>query len=619
MSRGPGPIPNRWLYCPRKSESLIADKFLAFKTPLKDSFESQMPIECCFPPSMLFQVMKTYRVKIGLWIDLTNTNRFYDRREIEDNDCQYVKLQCRGHGETPTMEQTKAFIEIVEEFNRDHPLEVIGVHCTHGFNRTGFLIVSYMVEKQDCAVEAALAAFAKARPPGIYKEDYIRELFRRYEDEEDAIPAPPLPDWCFDQGDSSSNRHSALIGEQDDTNDQEDQDEYDDNKEATSDKRSLDDEITNADDSAGGSKRKKMKREFVKKNARFMEGVPCVTLVSDQPRLGTLQQMVQNMCGWKSTGFPGCQPVSMDNTNLIKLQHKPYKVSWKADGTRYMMLIVKKDEVYFIDRDNSCFAVSGITFPQYSNLHNHLTNTLLDGEMVIDKVNGQKRPRYLVYDIIRYENENVGQKPFDPDRLGYIEMRIVGPRTEAMKQGIIDQNRQPFSIRLKQFWDIIQARALLGPKFAKTLSHDPDGLIFQPSKEPYVTGTCQEVLKWKPSTLNSVDFKLKIAEENGMGVLPKKIGLLFVGGMDTPFGQMKLTKELRELDNKIIECKYDKNAWVFMRERTDKSFPNSFKTATSVCHSIRYPVTTEILLSFIDTKRYREDSYRMPPPPAFHE
>lgn len=46
--------------------------------------------------------------------------------------------------------------------------------------------------------------------------------------------------------------------------------------------------------------------------------------------------------------------------------------------------------------------------------------------MVIDKVNGQKRPRYLVYDIIRYENEDVGKKPFDPDRLVYIERRIIG-------------------------------------------------------------------------------------------------------------------------------------------------------------------------------------------------
>ena len=26
-----------------------------------------------------------------------------------------------------------------------------GLHCTHGFNRTGFLIVSYLVEKLDWA------------------------------------------------------------------------------------------------------------------------------------------------------------------------------------------------------------------------------------------------------------------------------------------------------------------------------------------------------------------------------------------------------------------------------------------------------------------------------------
>lgn len=122
-----------------------------------------------------------------------------------------------------------------------------------------------------------------------------------------------------------------------------------------------------------------MKKEFINRNARFMEGVPGVTLVSDQPRLGNLQKTVQNMCEWNSTGFPGCQPVSMDNMNLNLLHEKPYRVSWKADGTRYMMLIVKKDEVYFFDRDNSCFAVSGISFPQHQNLHNHLTNTLLDG------------------------------------------------------------------------------------------------------------------------------------------------------------------------------------------------------------------------------------------------
>lgn len=35
-----------------------------------------------------------------------------------------------------------------------------------------------------------------------------------------------------------------------------------------------------------------------------------------------------------SSGFPGAQPVSMDKQNIKFLEQKPYKVSWKADGTR---------------------------------------------------------------------------------------------------------------------------------------------------------------------------------------------------------------------------------------------------------------------------------------------
>lgn len=53
-----------------------------------------------------------------------------------------------------------------------------------------------MVERMDCSVEAAVVAFAQARPPGIYKDDYIKELFRRYDDVEDALPAPEKPSWC---------------------------------------------------------------------------------------------------------------------------------------------------------------------------------------------------------------------------------------------------------------------------------------------------------------------------------------------------------------------------------------------------------------------------------------
>lgn len=598
MSRGPGAIPDRWLYCPRKSETLIVDKFLAFKTPLKDDYDSQMPIECCFSPDMIFQIMKTYKVKIGLWIDLTNTNRFYDRGEIEDNGCQYVKLQCRGHGETPTKEQTSSFIEIVDEFNKDHPLEVVGVHCTHGFNRTGFLIVAYMVERLDCAVDAALKEFAEARPPGIYKEDYIRELFRRYGSGEEEMFVPQLPEWCLEYDDSNNTQDSECRFGYEQGNAEK--------SHAGGAKRTLEESANQTAESAGGSKHKKRRKEFVNKNAKFMDGVRGVTHLTDQPRLGQLQKMVQKMCHWQSNGFPGCQPVSMNNTNLQYLQKVPYKVSWKADGTRYMMLIVDKNEIYFFDRDNSCFEVSGLDFPHRQDLHKHVTNTLVDGEMVIDKVNGNDIPRYLVYDIVRYEDNPIDEKNFYPDRADCIKKCLIVPRQEAMKRGIIDQSRQPFSVRFKEFWDITHAEALLGPKFAKALAHEPDGLIFQPTKKPYVSGVCQEVLKWKPPSLNSIDFRLKIEVEHGLGIVRGKIGSLYVGGLDRPIAQIKLTRQLRDLNNKIIECKFQNNEWIFMRERTDKSFPNSYDTAKNVYDSIAFPVTKDILLNFIHEKGYKE-------------
>ena len=90
--------------------------------------------------------------------------------------------------------------------------------------------------------------------------------------------------------------------------------------------------------------------------------------------------------------------------------------------------------------------------------------------------------------------------------------------------------------------------------------------------------------------------QLQIIREQAMGCLPKTIGQLFVGQSKdydarTPFSQIQVNKELKELNGKIIECKWEggekTGGWVFMRERTDKSFPNGFNTAMGVIESIR--------------------------------
>nr|XP_012221759.1 PREDICTED: mRNA-capping enzyme isoform X2 [Linepithema humile] len=580
-----GPVPPRWLHCPRKAMRMIQNKFLAFKTPLSSAYDSQVPEACRWRVDMLFAHLKSQKLTMGLWIDLTNTTRFYDRKSIEDHGCKYLKLQCRGHGETPSLEQTHIFVEVCKNFIAQNPLQIIGVHCTHGFNRTGFLIISYLVENDISSVDAGLAEFTTARPPGIYKGDYIQELYRRYDDEEDAPPPPAKPSWCLECDESNI----------EDT-DQESSTEYE-----------------NGHQEGQG---KKKKREYNNRNPVFMAGVPGVTPIVEKMRLSGIQKRVQEICGWTSTGFPGSQPVSMDVENMNLLHTKPYRVSWKADGTRYMMLVQGDGEVYFIDRDNSIFEVNGLTFPHLRDINRCLRDTLMDGEMVIDKDKGKDIPRYLVYDVIMYDGQDVSKLPFYPDRYSIIEHKIIAGRLRAMKEGRLIKEREPFSVRLKYFWDVTLSKNLLGEKFAKQLSHEPDGLIFQPAKEKYCTGTSPEVLKWKPLSLNSVDFRLKIVTESGVGILPKKIGHLYVGGLKTPYSTIKITKQIKDLDNEIIECKFENRQWIFMRQRNDKSFPNSFNTAESVCKSINKPVTKERLLEFIDRCRFMQDDSDLMPPPS---
>ena len=52
--------------------------------------------------------------------------------------------------------------------------------ATAGFNRTGFVVCSYLCQACGLSVEQALESFAAARPPGVKHEKFIRELYARY-------------------------------------------------------------------------------------------------------------------------------------------------------------------------------------------------------------------------------------------------------------------------------------------------------------------------------------------------------------------------------------------------------------------------------------------------------
>ena len=104
--------------------------------------------------------------------------------------------------------------------------------------------------------------------------------------------------------------------------------------------------------------------------------------------------------------FPGSQPVSLSASNLALLEDGAldYLVSWKADGTRYLLLLLHGG-AYLLDRAGRVRRCQ-MRFPAgghepgkpHKPLHTH-EFTLLDGEMVVNVGPGGERRRvFLAYD-----------------------------------------------------------------------------------------------------------------------------------------------------------------------------------------------------------------------------
>mgnify|MGYP000578978165 CR=1 FL=1 len=150
---------------------------------------------------------------------------------------------------------------------------------------TFICLVSYLVEKLDWSVDAAIGMFGNCRPPGIYKGDYIKELFSRYGDPEDALEAPPLPDWSFEDS------------EQDDR-----------------------DEGPSQIQTELGEIKGDAKKPFIPDY-----DITGISLVKQPQICRQVTSKAQEWIEYKNNKFPGAQPVSMTRDNIRFLRFLDFK------------------------------------------------------------------------------------------------------------------------------------------------------------------------------------------------------------------------------------------------------------------------------------------------------
>ncbi|OVA10755.1 Dual specificity phosphatase [Macleaya cordata] len=568
-------LPPGWLDCPPFGQNIGC--IIPSKVPLGESFN-----DCVIPGKRysLRQVIHQLRVlgrELGLVIDLTNTTRYYPPSDWKKQGIKHVKIACKGRDSVPDNESVNSFVyEVLQFYSRQkQSKKYILVHCTHGHNRTGLMIVHFLMRSQSISVTEAIQVFANARPPGIYKQDYIDSLYTFYHERKpENVICPSTPEW---------KRSSDL-----DLNGEAVPDEDDDGGIVApmQDNNHAQNEVLTNDDVLGDAipyDQQDAMRQFCYHSLKLGTGAK-----------GTSQ-------------FPGSHPVSLNRENLQLLRQRYYYATWKADGTRYMMLITC-DGCYLIDRHFSFRRVQ-MRFPLKQtneglakDTHNL---TLLDGEMVIDTLpdsNKQER-RYLIYDLMAINQVSVIERPFC-ERWKMLEKEVIEPRN--LERQYIYQSRnpyyrydlEPFRVRRKDFWLLSTITKLL-KEFIPKLSHAADGLIFQGWDDPYVPRTHEGLLKWKYPEMNSVDFLFEVVDED------RQLLYLYERGkkklMDGNHVVFKDVEDPSEYSGKIIECSWDseEQVWVCMRIRADKSTPNDFNTYKKVMRSIKDNITEEVLLDEI--------------------
>ncbi|GMH36228.1 hypothetical protein BSKO_04096 [Bryopsis sp. KO-2023] len=171
----------KWGDYPSVGSPLESTRFIPMKTPLSLSILANWslddrPRHSLTVPGYLEEQRALGR-QVGLFIDLCNHACLYEEDLPRDLMYRHVRLIAK---ELPSRDHVKEVARIAEEFWQENPDGFVAIHCAYGFNRTGFILSSFLVERRGYSVGEALAAFAKARSPGVKHEKFKSELCSRY-------------------------------------------------------------------------------------------------------------------------------------------------------------------------------------------------------------------------------------------------------------------------------------------------------------------------------------------------------------------------------------------------------------------------------------------------------
>uniref|UniRef100_A0A914EGL0 Tyrosine specific protein phosphatases domain-containing protein n=1 Tax=Acrobeloides nanus TaxID=290746 RepID=A0A914EGL0_9BILA len=173
-------LPKEWEKYEPLGKVIGDTRIIVFKTPLRPELLSRLPKAKHFTTQHLLRKIAEQGKQLGMVINLTNTRRYYDRKELEGMCIEYKEILCPGRGFIEREDLVKTFCKAVERFYEEYYDKdiLLGVHCSNGVNRSGYLICRYLIDSLGWNSHEAIAAFESARGYSIERGAFVQAIYR---------------------------------------------------------------------------------------------------------------------------------------------------------------------------------------------------------------------------------------------------------------------------------------------------------------------------------------------------------------------------------------------------------------------------------------------------------
>jgi len=170
-------IPKDWFGYPKMGELVQNSRFMAMKVPLKSRFRVQNKRR--FNCQTAIEMVEEKNLKIGMVVNLCDSDKYYSEEHFIKSGAVVKRIPVAGK-KLPRKVHVRRFCSVVTKFEKENKdnNNIILVHCTHGVNRTGFLICKYLIEVNDMKPIDAIESFEKARGVKIRRPEYVTALLK---------------------------------------------------------------------------------------------------------------------------------------------------------------------------------------------------------------------------------------------------------------------------------------------------------------------------------------------------------------------------------------------------------------------------------------------------------